>query len=128
MCLLGPNLHVIILRLRNQQSADPQRTGLRRLTVQLPCLPHGGVVSSARGYGAPFFKMSSLEQRLSRIEEKLKQENEEARRRIDLSIDMSPQRSRPRPSECPPGTTDVSVSARSRRETREEERRLFRCL
>uniref|UniRef100_A0A8D3B369 Dual specificity mitogen-activated protein kinase kinase 7 n=1 Tax=Scophthalmus maximus TaxID=52904 RepID=A0A8D3B369_SCOMX len=41
--------------------------------------------------------MSSLEQRLSRIEEKLKQENEEARRRIDLSIDMSPQRSRPRP-------------------------------
>uniref|UniRef100_A0A8B9LY94 Dual specificity mitogen-activated protein kinase kinase 7 n=1 Tax=Astyanax mexicanus TaxID=7994 RepID=A0A8B9LY94_ASTMX len=42
--------------------------------------------------------MSSLEQRLSRIEEKLKQENKEARRRIDLSIDMSPQRSRPRPS------------------------------
>uniref|UniRef100_A0A8D3B384 Dual specificity mitogen-activated protein kinase kinase 7 n=1 Tax=Scophthalmus maximus TaxID=52904 RepID=A0A8D3B384_SCOMX len=42
--------------------------------------------------------MSSLEQRLSRIEEKLKQENEEARRRIDLSIDMSPQRSRPRPT------------------------------
>ncbi|KAG2470906.1 MP2K7 kinase, partial [Polypterus senegalus] len=41
--------------------------------------------------------MSSLEQRLSRIEEKLKQENKEARRRIDLSIDMSPQRSRPRP-------------------------------
>ncbi|MEQ2254117.1 hypothetical protein ILYODFUR_000426 [Ilyodon furcidens] len=41
--------------------------------------------------------MSSLEQRLSRIEEKLKQENEEARRRIDLNIDMSPQRSRPRP-------------------------------
>uniref|UniRef100_A0A3B1JH72 mitogen-activated protein kinase kinase n=1 Tax=Astyanax mexicanus TaxID=7994 RepID=A0A3B1JH72_ASTMX len=44
-----------------------------------------------------FSKMSSLEQRLSRIEEKLKQENKEARRRIDLSIDMSPQRSRPRP-------------------------------
>lgn len=42
--------------------------------------------------------MSSLEQRLSRIEEKLKQENKEARRRIDLNIDMSPQRSRPRPS------------------------------
>uniref|UniRef100_A0A4W6FM75 Dual specificity mitogen-activated protein kinase kinase 7 n=1 Tax=Lates calcarifer TaxID=8187 RepID=A0A4W6FM75_LATCA len=42
--------------------------------------------------------MSSLEQRLSRIEEKLKQENEEARRRIDLNIDMSPQRSRPRPT------------------------------
>uniref|UniRef100_A0A8C5HV68 Protein kinase domain-containing protein n=1 Tax=Gouania willdenowi TaxID=441366 RepID=A0A8C5HV68_GOUWI len=41
--------------------------------------------------------MSSLEQRLSRIEEKLKQENEEARRRIDVNIDMSPQRSRPRP-------------------------------
>ncbi|XP_071032724.1 dual specificity mitogen-activated protein kinase kinase 7-like isoform X1 [Oncorhynchus clarkii lewisi] len=41
--------------------------------------------------------MSSLEQRLSRIEEKLKQENKEARRRIDLNIDMSPQRSRPRP-------------------------------
>lgn len=47
-----------------------------------------------------FFKMSSLEQRLSRIEEKLKQENKEARRRIDLNIDMSPQRSRPRPSKC----------------------------
>uniref|UniRef100_A0A1A8DZ10 mitogen-activated protein kinase kinase n=2 Tax=Nothobranchius TaxID=28779 RepID=A0A1A8DZ10_NOTKA len=42
--------------------------------------------------------MSSLEQRLSRIEERLKQENEEARRRIDLNIDMSPQRSRPRPT------------------------------
>uniref|UniRef100_A0A3P9PYQ3 Dual specificity mitogen-activated protein kinase kinase 7 n=1 Tax=Poecilia reticulata TaxID=8081 RepID=A0A3P9PYQ3_POERE len=42
--------------------------------------------------------MSSLEQRLSRIEEKLKQENEEARRRIDLNIDMSPQRPRPRPT------------------------------
>uniref|UniRef100_A0A8D0AJV0 Dual specificity mitogen-activated protein kinase kinase 7 n=1 Tax=Sander lucioperca TaxID=283035 RepID=A0A8D0AJV0_SANLU len=41
--------------------------------------------------------MSSLEQRLSRIEEKLKQENEDARRRIDLNIDMSPQRPRPRP-------------------------------
>lgn len=56
--------------------------------------------------------MSSLEQRLSRIEEKLKQENEEARRRIDLNIDMSPQRSRPRPSECPPGRTGLSVTAR----------------
>uniref|UniRef100_A0A3Q3WHF5 Dual specificity mitogen-activated protein kinase kinase 7 n=1 Tax=Mola mola TaxID=94237 RepID=A0A3Q3WHF5_MOLML len=42
--------------------------------------------------------MSSLEQRLSRIEEKLKQENEEARRKIDLNIDMSPQRSRPKPT------------------------------
>ncbi|MGH0179308.1 UNVERIFIED_CONTAM: hypothetical protein FKN15_001861 [Acipenser sinensis] len=42
--------------------------------------------------------MSSLEQRLSRIEEKLKQENMEARRRIDLNIEMSPQRSRPRPT------------------------------
>ncbi|XP_015255672.1 PREDICTED: dual specificity mitogen-activated protein kinase kinase 7 [Cyprinodon variegatus] len=41
--------------------------------------------------------MSSLEQRLSRIEEKLKLENEEARRKIDIKIDMSPQRSRPRP-------------------------------
>lgn len=46
--------------------------------------------------------MSSLEQRLSRIEEKLKQENMEARRRIDLNIEMSPQRSRPRPSKCFP--------------------------
>uniref|UniRef100_W5MHV2 Dual specificity mitogen-activated protein kinase kinase 7 n=1 Tax=Lepisosteus oculatus TaxID=7918 RepID=W5MHV2_LEPOC len=45
-----------------------------------------------------FSKMSSLEQRLSRIEEKLKQENKEARRRIDLNIDMSPQRARPRPT------------------------------
>ncbi|KTF95598.1 hypothetical protein cypCar_00042302 [Cyprinus carpio] len=42
--------------------------------------------------------MSSLEQRLSRIEEKLKQENKEARKRIDLSIDVSPQRTRPRPT------------------------------
>lgn len=63
-------------------------------------------------HAAQFFKMSSLEQRLSRIEEKLKQENEEARRRIDLNIDMSPQRSRPRPSECPPGGTGSSVAAR----------------
>jgi len=61
-------------------------------------------------HGAQFFKMSSLEQRLSRIEEKLKQENEESRRRIDLNIDMSPQRSRPRPSECPPGVTGESVT------------------
>lgn len=67
----------------------PAREGSRELCWEL--------------HGAQFFKMSSLEQRLSRIEEKLKQENEEARRRIDLNIDMSPQRSRPRPSECPPG-------------------------
>lgn len=63
-------------------------------------------------HGAQFFKMSSLEQRLSRIEEKLKQENEEARRRIDLNIDMSPHRSRPRPSECPRISCRESVSAR----------------
>lgn len=63
--------------------------------------------------------MSSLEQRLSRIEEKLKQENEEARRRIDLSIDMSPQRTRPRPSECP-GTTGESVTGRTAGGTTEE--------
>ncbi|KAI1884063.1 hypothetical protein AGOR_G00222530 [Albula goreensis] len=42
--------------------------------------------------------MSSLEQRLSRIEEKLKLENKDARRRIDLSFDISPQRPRPRPT------------------------------
>ncbi|XP_077461214.1 dual specificity mitogen-activated protein kinase kinase 7 isoform X1 [Stigmatopora argus] len=41
--------------------------------------------------------MSSLEQRLSRIEEKLKQENEEARRSMDLKIDVSPHRSHARP-------------------------------
>ncbi|KAG9343912.1 hypothetical protein JZ751_013299 [Albula glossodonta] len=41
--------------------------------------------------------MSSLEQRLSRIEEKLKLENKDARRRIDLNFDISPQRPRPRP-------------------------------
>lgn len=76
----------------------PAREGSRELCWEL--------------HGAQFFKMSSLEQRLSRIEEKLKQENEEARRRIDLNIDMSPQRSRPRPSECPLGRTGVSVTAR----------------
>lgn len=76
----------------------PAREGSRELCWEL--------------HGAQFFKMSSLEQRLSRIEEKLKQENEEARRRIDLNIDMSPQRSRPRPSECPPGRTGLSVTAR----------------
>ena len=76
----------------------PAREGSRELCWEL--------------HGAQFFKMSSLEQRLSRIEEKLKQENEEARRRIDLNIDMSPQRSRPRPSECPPGRTGESVTAR----------------
>lgn len=76
----------------------PTREGSRELCWEL--------------HGAQFFKMSSLEQRLSRIEEKLKQENEEARRRIDLNIDMSPQRSRPRPSECPPGSTGLSVTAR----------------
>lgn len=76
----------------------PAREGSRELCCEL--------------HGAQFFKMSSLEQRLSRIEEKLKQENEEARRRIDLNIDMSPQRSRPRPSECPPGRTGFSVTVR----------------
>lgn len=76
----------------------PAREGSRELCWEL--------------HGAQFFKMSSLEQRLSRIEEKLKQENEEARRRIDLNIDMSPQRSRPRPSECPPGRSGLSVTAR----------------
>ncbi|XP_060710846.1 dual specificity mitogen-activated protein kinase kinase 7 isoform X1 [Hemiscyllium ocellatum] len=42
---------------------------------------------------------SSLEQKLSRLEAKLKQENREARRRIDLSLDMSSPSSprRPRP-------------------------------
>ncbi|XP_051898055.1 dual specificity mitogen-activated protein kinase kinase 7 isoform X3 [Pristis pectinata] len=43
---------------------------------------------------------SSLEQKLSRLEAKLKQENREARRRIDLSLDMSSPSSprRPRPT------------------------------
>ncbi len=85
MCVAGP-------------ACLPAREGSRELCWEL--------------HGAQFFKMSSLEQRLSRIEEKLKQENEEARRRIDLNIDMSPQRSRPRPSECPPGSTGESVTAR----------------
>lgn len=76
----------------------PAREGSRELCWEL--------------HGAQFFKMSSLEQRLSRIEEKLKQENEEARRTINLNIDMSPQRSRPRPSECPPGRTGLSVTVR----------------
>lgn len=58
--------------------------------------------------------MSSLEQRLSRIEEKLKQENKEARRRIDLNIDMSPQRSRPRPSKCPLQRNEASLRGKSR--------------
>ncbi|XP_016287781.2 dual specificity mitogen-activated protein kinase kinase 7 isoform X2 [Monodelphis domestica] len=38
---------------------------------------------------------SSLEQKLSRLEAKLKQENREARRRIDLNLEISPQRPRP---------------------------------
>uniref|UniRef100_A0A663E8X6 mitogen-activated protein kinase kinase n=1 Tax=Aquila chrysaetos chrysaetos TaxID=223781 RepID=A0A663E8X6_AQUCH len=38
---------------------------------------------------------SSLEQKLSRLEAKLKQENREARRRIDLNLDISPARARP---------------------------------
>lgn len=76
-------------------------------------LPERGVESSARKlHGVQFFKMSSLEQRLSRIEEKLKQENEEARPRIDLNIDMSPQRSRPRPSEYLLGRSGESVTSR----------------
>uniref|UniRef100_A0A3Q2CTE3 Dual specificity mitogen-activated protein kinase kinase 7 n=1 Tax=Cyprinodon variegatus TaxID=28743 RepID=A0A3Q2CTE3_CYPVA len=56
--------------------------------------------------------MSSLEQRLSRIEEKLKLENEEARRKIDIKIDMSPQRSRPRPSEYLPAGGSRGVTVR----------------
>ncbi|NXX05650.1 MP2K7 kinase, partial [Larus smithsonianus] len=43
---------------------------------------------------------SSLEQKLSRLEAKLKQENREARRRIDLNLDISPARARP--SKAPP--------------------------
>nr|XP_014347656.1 PREDICTED: dual specificity mitogen-activated protein kinase kinase 7 [Latimeria chalumnae] len=38
---------------------------------------------------------SSLEQKLSRLEAKLKQENREAQRRIDLNLDISPRRPRP---------------------------------
>ncbi|XP_028908053.1 dual specificity mitogen-activated protein kinase kinase 7 isoform X2 [Ornithorhynchus anatinus] len=38
---------------------------------------------------------SSLEQKLSRLEAKLKQENREARRSIDLNLEISPQRPRP---------------------------------
>lgn len=38
---------------------------------------------------------SSLEQKLSRLEAKLKQENREARRRIDLNLEISPARARP---------------------------------
>lgn len=85
------------------------------VSVLLACLPacqRGSRELCWELHGAQFFKMSSLEQRLSRIEEKLKQENEEARRRIDLNIDMSPRRSRPRPSECPLGGTGLSVTAR----------------
>lgn len=78
-------------------------------------------------HGAPFFKMSSLEQRLSRIEEKLKQENEEARRRIDLNIDMSPQRSRPRPSECPRISSRKSVSGQENRANIERRRKVLSC-
>ncbi|KAH0629635.1 hypothetical protein JD844_011861 [Phrynosoma platyrhinos] len=39
---------------------------------------------------------SSLEQKLSRLEAKLKQENREARRRIDLNLEISPARARPK--------------------------------
>lgn len=68
--------------------------------------------------------MSSLEQRLSRIEEKLKQENKEARRRIDLNIDMSPQRSRPRPSKCLVGpVVDVVTGTQSGGEIGQDRRR-----
>uniref|UniRef100_A0A8C4Y7R4 Dual specificity mitogen-activated protein kinase kinase 7 n=3 Tax=Gopherus TaxID=38771 RepID=A0A8C4Y7R4_9SAUR len=38
---------------------------------------------------------SSLEQKLSRLEAKLKQENREARRKIDLNLEISPARARP---------------------------------
>lgn len=79
-------------------SSQPAREGSRERCWEL--------------HGAQFFKMSSLEQRLSRIEEKLKQENEEARRKIDLNIDMSPQRSRPKPSKFLPERTGSSVTAR----------------
>lgn len=90
-CVVSQSVELLLLD-------QPTREGSRELCWEL--------------HGTQFFKMSSLEQRLSRIEEKLKQENEEARRRIDLNIDMSPQRSRPRPSECPPGRTGLSVTAR----------------
>lgn len=98
------------------ETYDLAEVSVSRLAGWLPACP--SVRPPLRGsselcwelHGAPFFKMSSLEQRLSRIEEKLKQENEEARRRIDLNIDMSPQRSRPRPSECPLGGTGLSVN------------------
>lgn len=83
-----------------------------RALLVLPASQRGSRELCWELHGAQFFKMSSLEQRLSRIEEKLKQENEEARRRIDLNIDMSPQRPRPRPSECSPGRTGESVTVR----------------
>ncbi|EAW68962.1 mitogen-activated protein kinase kinase 7, isoform CRA_a [Homo sapiens] len=60
---------------------------------------------------------SSLEQKLSRLEAKLKQENREARRRIDLNLDISPQRPRPRTVWRPPPPAWGLVSPVQRRST-----------
>lgn len=103
------------MRVRVRMRVQSVRQSVRESVCCWLCLParEGSRELCWELHGAQFFKMSSLEQRLSRIEEKLKQENEEARRRIDLNIDMSPQRSRPRPSECPPGRTGFSVTVRT---------------
>lgn len=50
---------------------------------------------SEGGGGRGKMAASSLEQKLSRLEAKLKQENREARRRIDLNLEISPARARP---------------------------------
>ncbi len=84
---------------RGQRTVFPSVAARGQRTVFPSVAARGQWVAALDG-AAEVFKMSSLEQRLSRIEEKLKQENKEARKRIDLTIDMSPQRSRPRPSEC----------------------------
>lgn len=60
---------------------------------------YSGCATAAAAAAAPGGRgkmaASSLEQKLSRLEAKLKQENREARRRIDLNLEISPARARP---------------------------------
>lgn len=67
---------------------------MQRLRVVVFVYSGCAAASAALGEGGKM-AASSLEQKLSRLEAKLKQENREARRRIDLNLEISPARARP---------------------------------
>uniref|UniRef100_A0A6I8PAK9 Dual specificity mitogen-activated protein kinase kinase 7 n=1 Tax=Ornithorhynchus anatinus TaxID=9258 RepID=A0A6I8PAK9_ORNAN len=76
------------------ESETAARQGQRGASA-LRCLSDGWTGGRFAAATAGKMAASSLEQKLSRLEAKLKQENREARRSIDLNLEISPQRPRP---------------------------------